>query len=457
MDGNNIIYDQLFKFRISMKIIIKLILLVLMFTNPQEDLCAQNIDSLRDNQGKTLADKLWLSNPFEWSANPLTKSGNSWNITTIRAPVNWYINKNDANPLTTNELAAITQGAIDRFRFMELRSREIWDWGIYFWKRYPKDLRRFEWFKQAVDCIPYFWKNVDTGSLEFVKKDFKSAIDLTSYRQWEENFYLMQNEYLESISSNEEKARFKHRIEYYLLRWHRLYPDIRGGKKLDISKIEEHANEVGSCYHDKSEIMGKNSLLEMLSLPLLLADNYGLEKNDLLSFYTSLSKSSESYIREFALQKINVVKLLGGKFVLNHPDIDGRRFDINNLKSKLIYLDIWNTSCKSCIHSMPSIKKIYDQYKEQGFEVVSVCVNPQKDKKRVLEIHDSVGAKWPLLLIGGKGDSNIMGGLAKEIWDKYGFTSVPQTFVLDEYGKVIAYQATLSELREIIKDRLIKN
>lgn len=44
--------------------------------------------------------------------------------------------------------------------------------------------------------------------------------------------------------------------------------------------------------------------------------------------------------------------------------IDGQKVNLNDFRGKTIFLNLWATWCPPCLAEMPSIQKLYDQYKD---------------------------------------------------------------------------------------------
>ncbi|HEY2153950.1 MAG TPA: TlpA disulfide reductase family protein [Vicinamibacterales bacterium] len=55
-------------------------------------------------------------------------------------------------------------------------------------------------------------------------------------------------------------------------------------------------------------------------------------------------------------------------------DLDGRNVRLDDYKGKVILLDFWATWCGPCKVEIPGFIDLYNKYKTQGFEVVSVVL-----------------------------------------------------------------------------------
>ena len=45
---------------------------------------------------------------------------------------------------------------------------------------------------------------------------------------------------------------------------------------------------------------------------------------------------------------------------------------LSELQGKVVYVDFWASWCLPCLRSLPQINGLYQQYRDQGFEVVAI-------------------------------------------------------------------------------------
>jgi peroxiredoxin len=81
------------------------------------------------------------------------------------------------------------------------------------------------------------------------------------------------------------------------------------------------------------------------------------------------------------------------------PDIEGRNFSLEkNIGHGPIYISFWATWCKPCIEELKIIQKLYEKYKDQGFQVVAINTEGPKASAKVKSFVMSYGLTFTVLL-----------------------------------------------------------
>src|SRR5690606_30528212 len=76
-----------------------------------------------------------------------------------------------------------------------------------------------------------------------------------------------------------------------------------------------------------------------------------------------------------------------------YPDTSGNVRKLSDLKGKVVLLDFWASWCGPCRKENPSIVRLYNKYKEQGFEIFSVSLDKDESRWEAAIIAD--GLIWP--------------------------------------------------------------
>ena len=126
---------------------------------------------------------------------------------------------------------------------------------------------------------------------------------------------------------------------------------------------------------------------------------------------------------------------------INLPDLKGKNLSLSSLKGKVVLIDFWASWCVPCRKTIPSLKKVYSQYKEKGFEIYGISLDTEADSWKDAVKHD--GITWLQVL-----DAN---GETAGVWN---VNYIPNTFLLDKTGKIVAVNPTEEELQKHLQELL---
>jgi peroxiredoxin len=112
--------------------------------------------------------------------------------------------------------------------------------------------------------------------------------------------------------------------------------------------------------------------------------------------------------------------------VMNDPD--GNELKLSDLEGKVVLIDFWASWCRPCRAENPNVVKLYNHYKDYGFEVFSVSLDGNAEAWKKAIAQD--GLVWPAHV----SDLNKWNNSAAK---SYGVKSIPFTVLIDKEGKVI--------------------
>ena len=110
------------------------------------------------------------------------------------------------------------------------------------------------------------------------------------------------------------------------------------------------------------------------------------------------------------------------------PNPKGEIIKLSDLKGKTVLLDFWASWCRPCRAENPNVVKLYNEYKEKGFEIFSFSLD--KDAARWTAAIQQDGLIWPYHASDLKGWNTATIPL-------FGFNSIPFTVLIDKDGKII--------------------
>lgn len=170
----------------------------------------------------------------------------------------------------------------------------------------------------------------------------------------------------------------------------------------------------------------KNSIIYIFLITLILT--LGCKKVD------SKTTKNNKIVQNVSEQSINelIGKLGGGtpKQPVKITDaeimtLDGKTSKLSDFNGKLIMLNLWATWCPPCRAEMPSMQKLYDDFKNKDF--VIMAVSQGEDLNTVKKFLKSNNYSFPIFI-----DKN------NEIARAYSTGSIPTTYLIDKEGFLIA-------------------
>lgn len=144
--------------------------------------------------------------------------------------------------------------------------------------------------------------------------------------------------------------------------------------------------------------------------------------------------------------KADPMSELVGKVVpdFTATDLDGKPISLEQYRGKVVLLDFWAVWCGPCIAEMPNVKRVYNSYKDQGFDIIGVSLDTDETRLRnYLQAND---IPWRQIFSGQKWNSP----LAKQ----YHIRSIPAPWLIARDGTLISREARGAKLEQLVVEAL---
>ncbi|MGF6846525.1 peroxiredoxin [Chitinophaga sp. W3I9] len=112
----------------------------------------------------------------------------------------------------------------------------------------------------------------------------------------------------------------------------------------------------------------------------------------------------------------------------NQPGVDGKIVKLSDYAGKYVLLDFWASWCGPCRAENPNVLKAYNTFNKKGLEILSVSL----DENRAAWLKAVKADKLPWLQV------SDLKGWKNEAGSKYMIQSIPENFLIDPSGKIIA-------------------
>lgn len=218
---------------------------------------------------------------------------------------------------------------------------------------------------------------------------------------------------------------------------------------LSSSDSEELLDKRKALYH--SFLQTCDSLIqenkdEFISATIIqyLINNGLLQLGTIQSYYDHLAQNVKDSFMGLKIGEYagKAGKLEPGKAApgFDFVDIQGREYNLSNLKGKKVLLHFWSSTCGPCIKESPHLIRLNEEFKNQ---LTTINISLDTDKNRWLKGIERAG-------ISEMNNYCDLNGFRGKIAQDYSINVVPAYYLIDEQGNILV-KGSLNQITEVIK------
>ena len=107
---------------------------------------------------------------------------------------------------------------------------------------------------------------------------------------------------------------------------------------------------------------------------------------------------------------------------------DGTPLSLSELRGKLVLIDFWASWCGPCRAENPNVVKMYDRFKDKGFEILGVSLDDNRENW--LKAIEDDGLTWKHV--------SDLGGWSNTVAKQWAVRSIPHTVLVGADGVILA-------------------
>ncbi|HET9505611.1 MAG TPA: TlpA disulfide reductase family protein [Hymenobacter sp.] len=127
-------------------------------------------------------------------------------------------------------------------------------------------------------------------------------------------------------------------------------------------------------------------------------------------------------------------------FTQNMPD--GQPLTLSSLRGKYVLIDFWASWCGPCRRENPNVVAAYNKFKDKGFTILGVSLDKDTGREAWLKAIEKDGLAWNQV-----SDLKYWQNAAAK---DYGVQAIPQNFLIDPSGKIVATNLRGEKLQETL-------
>jgi thiol-disulfide isomerase/thioredoxin len=161
--------------------------------------------------------------------------------------------------------------------------------------------------------------------------------------------------------------------------------------------------------------------------------------------YTKKFKGEYEMLDKFVMEQTIKLKGAAGEGTLapdlKAPNPEGIEKSLSEMRGKYVLIDFWASWCGPCRRENPNVVRLYNKYKDKGFDILGVSLD--NNKKRWVDAIAKDQLTWTHI--------SDLKGWSSMLAKPYGVRGIPYTVLVDKEGRIIAKRLRGASLEAKLK------
>ncbi|OCX50341.1 hypothetical protein BEL04_21375 [Mucilaginibacter sp. PPCGB 2223] len=175
------------------------------------------------------------------------------------------------------------------------------------------------------------------------------------------------------------------------------------------------------------------------------SDPYEMEKIfNTLSPEVRTTEGGQAFKQVLDIAKTTAIGSIAPEFT--QADTSGKPVSLSSFRGKYVLIDFWASWCGPCRQENPNVVKVYNQYKAKNFTILGVSLDREDGKAAWLKAIKDDGLTWTQV--------SDLKFWANQVGVLYKVSQIPQNYLIDPTGKIIAKNLRGVQLEEKLAEVL---